>query len=113
MPLIVATSIKGLGAVTVTETVLDGSDSLTYNRGAILTLRNDTAGSLSPVIDGDGGSSVGVEGLGDVDVSAGYSVGAIAAAAVKTIRLDTISEYLKGTIAINSATGIVATLLEQ
>lgn len=112
MPAITATSIKGRGAIAITETVLDGSDSLTYNRGAILTLRNDTAGSLSPVIDGDGGSTIGVEGLGDVDVSGGYAVGAIAAAAVRTIRLDTISEYLKGTIAVNSATGIVATLLE-
>ena len=112
MPAIVATSIKALGAIAVTETTLNGSDTLTYNKGAILVLRNATGGSLAPIIDGAGASSTDANGLGSVDTSGGYSMGAIAAAAVKTIRLDSISEYLKGVIAINAGTGLVATLLE-
>lgn len=112
MPAIVATSIKALGAIAVTETTLNGSDTLTYKRGAILVLRNATAGSLTPVVDGAGATSTDSSGLGNVVTSSGYSLGAIAAAAVKTIRLDSISEYLKGVISINSGTGLVATLLE-
>lgn len=115
MPAITATSIKGVGAITITETTLDGSDSLVFDRGKspILTLRNPTGGAISPVIDGDGGSTVDLEGLGTIDVSAGFAVGSIAAGDVVSIRLNSILEYLKGTIAINSGSTLIATLLEQ
>lgn len=114
MPAITATSIAGSGKAAVTETTLNGTDSLTYREGnkPILVLRNPTAGALSPVIDGDGGSSVAVAGLGTVDVSTGYAVGSIAAGAAVAIPLITIREYLKGTIAITGGTGLVASLLE-
>jgi len=113
MPAIVATSIKALGAAPVTETTLNGSDSLVYKPRAILTLRNATGGSLSPVIDGDGATIAPTDGLGNVTVSGGFAVGAIAPAAMVAIRLDSIRSYLLGTIAINSGTGLVATLLEN
>lgn len=114
MPAIVATNMTGSLVRAVTETTLNGTDSLTYNadRRAILTFRNATAGALTPVIDGSGGTSVPVPGVGNVDVSTGYSAGSIAAGAVASIPLDTIKEYLRGTIAITGGTGLVATLYE-
>jgi hypothetical protein len=67
---------------------------------------------LTPVIDGAGGTTVAVEGIGLIDVSAGFAVGSIAAGAVKCIYTDSIFSYLQGTIAITGGTGLVATLLE-
>jgi hypothetical protein len=103
------------GVNSVTETTLTGtSDTFTYREGVgqILILRNATGGALSPVIDGASGTTVPVKGIGSVSVASGYTVGSIAAGAVKAIQTDTIREYLKGTIAITTATGLVASLLE-
>lgn len=119
MPAVTATSIKPLGKVSVTEVTLDGTagDVLTYNANgnAILTLRNATAGALTPIIDGDGGSTLSVPnpGLGIVDVSAGYAVGSIPAGEVRAVRLDSIKAFLSGVITITGGTGLVATLYES
>lgn len=114
MPAITATNMVGVGATSVTETTLDGSDSFTYKeaRTPVLLFRNPTAGALTPVIDGDGGSAVSAKGLGLVDVSAGYSMGSIAAGGAKSVKLNSIKEYCRGTIAITGGTGLVASLLE-
>ena len=115
MATIVATDIKGGGVKTITETTLTGTlDTFTYKSGVNQTLifRNATAGALTPVIDGSGASSVSVNGIGSIDVSAGYAIGSIAAGAVKSINTESIFEYLKGTIAITGGVGLVATLLE-
>lgn len=114
MATITATAMTGSGARTVTEVTLNASsDTFTYSSGArqILVLRNPTASPISPTIDGDGGTTVSVQGLGSVDVSGGYAVGSIAAGAVVAIPLDTISSYLQGTIAITSGSGLVGVLL--
>lgn len=113
MATIAKTSIGGTGARPATETTMTASDTFAYapNSGMVLILRNPTAGALSPVIDGDGGASVPVRGVGSVDVSAGYAVGSIAAGAAVAIPLDSISAYLQGTIAITGGTGLVAVLL--
>lgn len=115
MPAIVATSISGQGSIAVTETTLNGSDTFVYKVGGILILRNATGGSLTPVVDGDGSTSLSNEndGLGVVDLSGGYSLGAIAPAAVIVVRLDTIKAYLAGIISINTGTGLIATLLNK
>ena len=114
MPAITATTLQGSGKRTLTETTLNGTDSFVYNAAAnpILTLRNATGGALTPVIDGAGGTTVAVSGIGDVTVSGGYSVGSIAASAHVVIPLASISAYLQGTIAITGGTGLVATLME-
>lgn len=114
MPAIAATDMSGPLVRTVTQTTLNGTDSFTYNglRKPVLILRNPTAGALSPVIDGDGGTTVAVEGIGNVSVAAGYAVGSIAVGAVVAIPLDTIREYLRGTIAVTGGTGLVGSLLE-
>jgi hypothetical protein len=112
MAAITATPI-GVGRATVTRTTLSASDTLTYAKASrmILILDNTTGGSLSPVIDGDGATVVSVPGVGNVDISAGYAVGPIAAGAVAAIALDTISAYLAGAITITGGTGIKASLL--
>lgn len=115
MPAITATDMTAVGAVDVTITTLDGStDTLTYNPGKapVLVLNNVTAGSLSPVIDGDGATTHVCAGVGTVDVSGGFAVGSIAAGDSVAIRLKSVEAYLKGTIDITSGTGIEAQLLE-
>ena len=114
MATIVATNSQGTGRVTVTETTLDGTDTFTYSQGKsqTLILRNDTAGALTPTIDGDGATTVSVKGVGLVDISAGYAVGSIAIGETVTIRTESISEYLAGVISITGGTGLDAQLLE-
>ena len=113
MPAIVRTNVAGAGRKTITETTLNGTDSFTYGTGDRLLLRNPTGGSITPTIDGADGTTVAVAGVGDVSVSGGFSVGAIAAGAMVTVDLDTIAAYLQGTIAITGGTGLVASILTK
>lgn len=115
MATIAKTSMQGSGQRTLAETTLTGTaDTFVYVPSAnpVLVLRNATAGALTPIIDGSGGTTVPVAGVGNVDVSGGYPVGSIAAGAVKAIPLNTISAFLQGTIAITGGTGLVASLME-
>lgn len=101
------------GRVTITETTLTSSDTFTYvpNRRQVLVLKNGTGGTLTVTIDGAGATTVPVPGVGSVDISGGFSTGAIAAGALVAIQLDSISEYLKGVIEVTGGTGISASLL--
>lgn len=114
MATITPTSMTGSGARTVTRTTLGASDTFVFQaaKNPILVLDNVTAGALTVTIDGDGGSTVQVPGVGAVSVAAGYSTGSIAAGAQVAIPLNSISEYLRGTIAVTGGTGILAELLE-
>ena len=115
MATIVATNANQNGTVAVTETTLTGTlDTFTYRSGVdqTLILRNATAGALSPVIDGDGATTLAVAGVGTIDISTGFAVGSIAAGEVKSIKTDSIARYLVGAISITTGTGLVATLLE-
>jgi hypothetical protein len=114
MATITETVGTGLGAVALTQTTLDGTaDTFTFREGTgqILILRNPTGGALSPVIDGDGGTTANIDGLGVVSTASGYAVGSIAAGAAVSIPLDSIRQYLKGTIAITSGSTLIAALL--
>lgn len=112
MPAITATKITSIGAVTATETTLDGTDSFVYTEGLTkyLILRNPTVGALSPVIDGDGAVSEYLPGVGAVSTASGYAVGSIAAGAVAVVNLSAIRSYLRGAISITGGTGLVAIL---
>lgn len=111
MATITATSLSGSGSRAVTVTTLGASDTFVYVPGSILVLNNVTAGALTPNIDGDGGSTVPVRGVGSVDVSGGYDVPSIGAGSSAAIPLDTIAKYLQGTIAVTGGDGIEAQLL--
>jgi len=111
---IVSTTLQGAGSRVVTRTTLTSSDTFTYNqnKGAILILDNVTAGALTVNIDGAGGSTVPVPGIGDISVTAGFSTASIAAGACVAIPLDSIFQYLQGVITVTGGTGIKATLVE-
>lgn len=111
MATVTATSLSGSGSRAVTVTTLTASDTFTYVPGSILVLNNGTAGALTPNIDGDGATTVPVRGVGSVDVSTGYDVPSIGAGATVAIPLDSIAQYLKGTIALTGGSGIEAQLL--
>jgi len=116
MASITATDISGTGTKTVTVTTLDGSsDTFVYNESKLpqLIMHNPTGSPISPVIDGDGATTVTVPGVGSVSVSGGYSVGSIAASATVYINLYDIRKYLSGTIDITSGTGLECQLLEK
>lgn len=114
MATITPTDMTGLGARAVTITTLGASDTFVFTRAKapILILNNVTGGGLTPKIDGDGGTVVPVDGIGDVDVSAGLTLASIGAGDSVAIPLNTISGYLSGTIAVTGGTGIEAQLLE-
>lgn len=114
MAAITATSMGGTGARVVTRTTLGSSDTFTYNasRNPVLILDNVTAGALTPNIDGAGGTTVPVAGLGTVSVASGLTLASIAAGACVAIPLKSIEAYLQGAITITGGTGIKASLLE-
>lgn len=116
MATITSTNMQGSGERSVTTTTLDGSsDTFTYNRNLrpVLILHNPTGGPITPTIDGDGASEVLVAGVGDIDISAGYTPeSAIAAGATIAIPLQSIGKYLAGTIAVTGGSGLEAQLLE-
>lgn len=106
--------MTGSGSRTVTVTTLGASDTFVYSssKNPILILNNVTGGALTPNIDGDGGTTVPVRGIGAVDVTGGYDVPSIAAGDSAAIPLNTIGEYLQGTIDITAGVGIEAQILE-
>lgn len=109
----IAATNMGVGRVTAVETTLTSSDTFTYEAALrqLLVLRNDSGGPLTVTIAGDEASTVQVAGVGPVDISAGFSTGAIANGATVAIQLDSIKEYLAGTIELTGGTGISASLL--
>jgi len=118
MPAITATKLQGVGAKTLTETILDGTDSFTYKKGygQILLLRNPTAGAITPTLLGDAAATTPADNATPKDVSGGYTPSAIAASAAVEIELDKISAFLAdsaNTPDITSGTGLVAALLEK
>jgi len=100
-------------AETIQETALTASDTLAYasEQSMVLILRNGSGGALTPKLDGADGALVSVEGVGSVDVSAGYIMESIADGAVVAIRLDGIKEFLPGVLTITGADGITATCI--
>lgn len=108
---VIAQTALGAGKVTAAQTTLGASDTLLYNgERMVLTLRNATAGALTPTITGSTATTLPVPGYGSVSVAGGYAVGSLAAGAVVAIPLDSIKAYLKGVITVTGGTGIIATL---
>lgn len=113
MATIAPTSMTGSGSRVITETTLTSSDTFVYaaDKNPVLTLRNGTGGALTVNIDGSGGTTVPVQGVGAVSVASGYTTASIAAGAMHAIPLNSISAYLAGTIAVTGGTGISASLM--
>jgi len=102
-----------LGAFTAAKTTLSADDTITIASGKtqLLILDNTPGGSLTCTIDGSGGTTVAVQGIGDVDVSGGYAI-VVAAGAQKAVILSTISRYCQGTVHLLGASTLKATLID-
>jgi hypothetical protein len=112
MAVVTSVSASPAKAISVSEVTLASTNTVSYTigTGGILMLRNPTVSPIVAVIDGDGGAVVNVKDLGEIDISAGFAIGSVAAGAAVALRLDAIKGYLSGVISI-TGTGLVATLI--
>lgn len=96
------------------ETTLTASDTITFNSAKvqILLVTNTTAGALTLLIDGDGGTTVNVAGIGAINVAAGKSIIIPANTGSKLITLSTISAYCQGVVTLTGAVGAKVRLIE-
>ena len=116
MALITPTTVSAAATTSVNATTMTSADTLTYQKSLnpVLILRNGTAGALTVNIKGNTASSVPVQGVGAVSLSAGFSTGSIAASAVVAIPLNAIEKYLEGTVVnLTGGTGITAHLIHS
>jgi hypothetical protein len=116
MAAITASNIEGVGWKAVTVTTLGASDTLTYDSGKdqILFLYNDTAGALTPLIDGSAASAaIPVPGFTPVSATGGITSASVAAGGACAMVLKANSAVMAGTIAITGGTGMIAVLMER
>ncbi len=113
MATIASTNSRQIGVFTPTQTTLTSSDVLPYDatKSQLLVLINQTASTITATIDGADGTSVPVDGLGSVSVSAGLSI-AVPANEIRMVRLQSIRSYLQGVVTVTGATGMRAQLIE-
>lgn len=113
MATVATISLQGVRERDETPTTLGASDTFVYVPGSFLLIHNDTAGTVQPTIDGDGAStSLEIPGAGTKDLSSGYQWSTTVAIGDMTlIPLDTIKQYLVGTIALTGADGAEAVIL--
>lgn len=115
MATLTATDMTGSGQRAVTWNTLTASDTFTYteSKNQVLIINNDTAGALTPNIDGDeADATFPVKGVGEIDLSAGLTMDSIGIGASAAIPLNTIKQYLQGTIAMTGGDGATCALLE-
>ena len=91
---------------------LTADDTITFDasRVQLLVLANTTASPITATIDGEDGTTVAVQGLGNVSVAAGLGITVPANTGVKAIRLGTVSAYCQGVVHIKGGTGLKAQL---
>ena len=111
MAVIASTNLSGPGDRELNVTTLGESDTLTYTDGAVLIINNVTVGTITPVITGADASTVPVPGVGEVDVSGGFTLSAILAGEQAVIPLNAIRNYLVGVTTVTAADGAEAALL--
>ena len=100
------------GAFAAAISTLGADDTITYDasKKQLLVLTNTTGGSLTATIDGDGGTTVAVPGLGNVSVAAGIAIPVGAGLSV-AVALNTISHYCKGVVHITGAATLNAAIV--
>lgn len=98
---------------TVTETALTGTDTFTYDSSGTLVIRNSTGASVTVALTGSTATTTKlVDGGGTVPLASGVSI-AVAAGAIKSIKLGSIRDFLTGTIAVTGgAAGVFAYILK-
>jgi hypothetical protein len=112
MPAIAAIDGTQKGAFTSNFTVLSADDTITIDTGKkqLLEFDNDTGGSLTCTIDGDGGTTVQVDGIGSVSVSGGLAI-VVPAGEARSVVLSTIRHYCQGVVHLLGAATLKARLI--
>lgn len=110
------TSIDGTqkGAFAAALTTLSADDTITFNSGKkqLLVLRNPTGGSITATIDGAGGTTIAVDGIGNVSVAGGLAIPVGAGLSVAVV-LSTIRHYCQGVVHITGGTDLIAQLFDM
>lgn len=101
------------GAFAAAITTLSADDTITINasKRQLLVLRNTTGGSLTCTIDGDGGTTVQVEGIGSVSVASGLAI-VVAAGTSQAVVLSTVRHYCQGVVHLTGAATLTAQLFD-
>lgn len=111
MALLTPAVVSGAGIKSAVPNTLTASDTFVYspNSHQQLILHNPTAGALSPTITGSGAPASYSAPGGPIgaNLSTGIAVGSIPVGATRVINLDTIANYLVGTITITAGTGLL------
>lgn len=107
MAAITNTTVLTTGPFACNEQTLGSSDTITVDasKKQLALFRNATGGSLTLKIDGDGGTSVSIPGLGAVTVSGGYDI-VIPASESRAVVLSAISYYTQGVVTLTGASGM-------
>lgn len=95
------------GAFAAAISTLTSSDTITFDptKKQLAVFRNVGGALLTVKIDGDGGTSVSVPGLGSVSVSGGLDI-AVPAGESRAVVLSTISAYCQGVVTLTGASGL-------
>jgi hypothetical protein len=101
------------GSFTAAITTLSADDTITFtaSRKQLLVLRNTTGGELTATIDGDGGTTVAVPGIGNVSVAGGLAI-VVPAGASRAVVLGTVKHYCQGVVHITGAANLTAQLFD-
>lgn len=115
MPIIASNSLNSPVPVTLTQTTLTASDTLTYNEASSQTLflQNSTGSPVTVTVDGAGApTAFAPGGIGKtLDLSAGLPIVVPANGAV-AVQLRNIKRYLAGVIAVTGGVGVTAWIVE-
>jgi hypothetical protein len=111
MAAITAIDATQKGAFTAPITTLSADDTITIDPGKkqLLVLTNTTGGSLTCTIDGTGGTTVPVDGIGSVSVSGGLAI-VVPAGESRSVVLSTIRHYCQGVVHLLGAATLEAQL---
>lgn len=102
-----------VGSFAAPITTLSADDTITFNakKKQLLVLTNTTGGSLTATIDGNGGTTVNVPGVGSVDVTGGKAI-VVGAGLSVAVMLSSISAYCQGVVHITGAATLKAQLFD-
>lgn len=103
----IASINAGIGAFAVAETALSADDTITFDatRQQHMSLRNTTGAPVVVTLDGTGGTTVAVQGIGSVSVASGLAITVPANSRVDVI-LSTVSKYCQGVVHLTGGVGV-------
>lgn len=101
------------GAFAAAISTLSADDTITFNarKKQLLVLRNPTGGLLTATLDGDGGTTVSVPGIGSVSVSGGLAI-PVGAGLSQAVVLSTVRHYCEGVVHLTGGAGLTAQLFD-